>query len=196
MRNLETVRVFLRFMAVASMAGAFLCPAPASAVAVGDVSIEELAHGSDVVVRGMVRTLESRLVDEGRRVVTLVDVAVLEDYTGENEQMVQVLVPGGVYGDLVQTVSATPAFFEGEEVVLFLELYPSMTKAPLRRFSLRAMAVGAFFIEGDRALRRMCGLRPLVGERWRQTEACEKEEGISVERLEQHIREAIRRIER
>ncbi|MFW5878806.1 MAG: hypothetical protein ACOCVR_03220 [Myxococcota bacterium] len=132
----------------------------AIATVVGAWSVEELTAESDLVLRARVSGLESRLYDEGRRVATLVEMRVLETYKGEMMDAVEIVVPGGSHGEIVQVVQGAPGFTEEEEVVLFLEhAGPVRQSGMLRRFRLVSLGLGAFVLEEGMARRKTPRLR-------------------------------------
>ncbi len=155
-------------------------------------SIEALTEKAEVVFRGRVQDVEYRLVDEGRRVVTLLIVSVEDGFKGRDSGDVKVIVPGGRYGELVQRVAGMPTFYLDEEVVLFLERYPApRASTAAERFTLVSMGLGAFLVEGDKALRRADELR-VVRERPGSPEPLgEKDRRMSIAVLEDRIRAAI-----
>lgn len=98
--------------------------APASASAVLDRSVEEMAARSHAVVRGTVVRSEARWDASGRRIQTYTQVRVTESLKGGLSGVVVVRQPGGRVGDLEQLASGAAAFSPGEDVVLFLERAP------------------------------------------------------------------------
>jgi hypothetical protein len=97
-----------------------LCICLALGTTLIQASIEELAAGSDLVVRGTVAKTESSLTKDGSRIVTAVRVDVAETLKGAPARQVTVVTEGGEVGEIGQVVSGAPRFSEKEEVVLFL----------------------------------------------------------------------------
>ena len=93
---------------------------PAAASTFVETSVEETARSSDAVVHGTVLSATSRMTQDGRRVVTEVEIAVDGTWKGATEPVVRVIVPGGRVGRIAQIVDAAATFEEGEEVVVFL----------------------------------------------------------------------------
>jgi hypothetical protein len=110
----------LRSLAVAvAVALALGAPAPASAAVVRALDVAELCRASDVVARGVV--VGSRATWEGRRIVTLVEVRILESLKGEPGTSVVVSRPGGMIDGLAMGVPGAAKLTVGDEVVLFLQ---------------------------------------------------------------------------
>ncbi len=121
-----------------------LAAIPAAASTFVETSVEETARSSDAVVRGKVLSATSRLTQDGRRVVTEVEIAVDGTWKGAAEPVVRVVVPGGRVGRIAQLVDAAATFEEGEEVVVFLAR---------RGATWRVMghALGKYRVEGAQA---------------------------------------------
>jgi hypothetical protein len=141
---------------------AALAPAPAQATTFLETSVEELARGSEVVVRGRVLGRTSRW--HGGRIVTSVRVAVASAWKGAPGAELEVVVPGGRVGDLAQHVAGSPTFRADEEVVVF-----AARSAP-DTLEVTGLALGKFRVEGGVARPQLEGarveLRPLAaGER-------------------------------
>jgi hypothetical protein len=94
--------------------------APAAAATFVETSVEETARSSDAVVHGRVLSQASRRTEDGRRIVTEVEIAVESAWKGAPGSIVRVVVPGGRVGRIAQVVDAAAAFDDGEEVVVFL----------------------------------------------------------------------------
>ncbi len=121
-----------------------LLAGPALGAVVQAGSVEDLARGSDAVVRGRVDRREARWSGDGMRIVTDVEVAVSGVWKGDAPGRVVVTVPGGVADGLAQRVDAAPAFADREEVVLFL----------VRRgevWHVNGLALGKFRVQGAEA---------------------------------------------
>jgi hypothetical protein len=97
-----------------------LAAPPAAASTFVQTSVEETARSSDAVVHGRVLSATSRLTQDGRRVVTEVEIAVDRSWKGAAGSVVRVIVPGGRVGRIAQIVDAAATFEQGEEVVVFL----------------------------------------------------------------------------
>jgi hypothetical protein len=124
---------------------AFLAASPALGAEATALSVEGLTRTSDAVVRGQVRKMTSILSDDGRRIFTLVDVDVSSTWRGDRVASVQVIVPGGVVGDIGQRVDGAPTFAGGEEVVVFLN------RAEAGGYRVSGLAQGKFSVAGMNA---------------------------------------------
>lgn len=105
-----------RSLAVALLVSA----APAAAATFVATSVEQTARASDAVVRGTVMSKAARFTADGNGIVTEVEIAVASAWKGEPGSTVRVVVRGGEVGNLGMKVDASPAFQDGEEVVVFL----------------------------------------------------------------------------
>lgn len=114
---------------------------PASATTLLRVDLQQLSTRSDAVVHGTVRRVESRWSGDKRRILTDVEVEVIEPLKGQPGRTVLVTHPGGQIGEIGQKVSGLASFSPGEEVVLFLE-----RRGP-QAFRVTAMAQGKFRVE-------------------------------------------------
>jgi hypothetical protein len=94
---------------------------PARASSVIQAELPELTATADVIARGTVKKIESRWTTDHRRIVTDVEIEVLESLKGSPGTKVVVQQPGGVVGDIGQKVSGLASFEPNEEVVVFLE---------------------------------------------------------------------------
>lgn len=149
MRTLPRLAALLSLLSLATPARA------AQAVA---LSVEGLTRVSDAVVRGQVQAVSTTLSEDGRRVFTLVDVAVAATWRGEAARTVRVIVPGGVAGRIGQRVEGAPAFAAGEEVVVFLH------RAEAGGFRVAGLAQGKFRVAGPAATPDLAHLRVVASE--------------------------------
>lgn len=156
-----------------------LLAGPALATQAVSVSVEGLARASDAVVRGQVQAIASTVSPDGRRIFTLVDVAVAETWRGAPGRTVRVIVPGGVAGPIGQRVEGAPAFAEGEEVVVFLH------RAEAGGWRVAGLAQGKFSVAGPGAVPDLSHTRFLG----RQLAAGERAaEAMPVAELERRVR--------
>jgi hypothetical protein len=144
----------LRFIA----ALALLACAPALATTALFADLPELAARAELVIRGKVMSSESRWTDDGRRIVTDVQVEVAEVLKGAPRARLTVRQPGGQVGTLGQRVDGVAAFTVGEEVVLFLERRPDDS------FHLAGMAQGKLRVERTTDGRAAYAVPESVGE--------------------------------
>ncbi len=104
--------------------GVFVCiiaytSAPAAVVKLTD---KEMLEAAETVVAATVISQNAHWDSEHRNIVT--DVTVNVDYLIKgkvNGRQMTFTVSGGRVGDIIQEVSDTPIFFEGEQAVLFLQ---------------------------------------------------------------------------
>jgi hypothetical protein len=83
--------------------------------------LEQLSLGSERVVTGEVVDMESRYLIPGQAIYTFVTISVEEVVKGENVGKELILrVPGGTVGDVEMTVSHSPSFLVGEDVLVFV----------------------------------------------------------------------------
>jgi len=136
----------MTFSRVALAAAALAAAAPALAALSVPASVEELARGSDAVVRGRVMSLASHPSADGRRISTSVEVEATSVWRGTVPARVTVVVPGGTAGRVAQRVAGAPQFTVGEEVVVFLG---QMGKA--QAYRVTGLAQGKFAVEADQA---------------------------------------------
>jgi hypothetical protein len=167
-----------RLAALALLAWPLLAPA----AEVRGVSVEALARGSDLVVRGQVERRTARWSEDGRRIFTFVEVHPTSAWKGRATSPVTVLVPGGVVGRIGQRVDGAPAMEEGEEVVLFLK------QAEAATWRVQGLAQGKFRVDGFVARPDLSGTLvlsgppPVAGER--------RAEPMALEELERRVRGA------
>lgn len=129
-----------------AVAAAFLLAAlPAAGAQAVAVSVEELARASDVVLRGSVVSATPRRSEDRRRVLTWFAVRTAATLRGSAPALVQVVVPGGVEGDLGQRMDAAPTLAVGEDVIVFL------SRAGPEAFHVTGLAQGKFAVAGAAA---------------------------------------------
>jgi hypothetical protein len=125
----------------AAAALALLTARPVAATTLLETSVEELARGADLVVRGKV--LRTTAQWRGGRIVTEAEIAVASAWKGAAGERVAVVVPGGRVGDVAQQVSGSPSFAQDEEVVVFA------ARVGPRDLGVVGLALGKFRVEGD-----------------------------------------------
>jgi hypothetical protein len=160
---------------------ALLAASPALAAQAVSLSVEGLTRTSDTVVRGQVTHIASTLSPDGRRIFTLVDVAVARAWRGGDLKTVRVIVPGGVFGDLGQRVDGAPTFAEGEEVVVFLH------RAEAGGHRVAGLAQGKFSVVGAQARPDLSHTRFVASQVARGERAAE---AMPVAELEARVRSA------
>jgi hypothetical protein len=153
---------------------------PAMASVAVPVSVEDLARGSDAVVRGRVERVTARWTEDGKSIFTYVDVRPSNVWRGSTPTLVTVAVPGGVVGDFGQRVGGAPTFSEGEEVVLFL------SKLGESEFQVRGMAQGKFAVVKDEARPNLSSLAFVNGRALRAGER--RAEPMSIDELERRVK--------
>ncbi len=112
---------------------------PAGAAVAVPVSVEDLARGSDAVVRGRVARVTSRRI--GKRIFSFAEVDAAAVWRGSSPGHVTVITPGGVVGDVGQQVDGAASFGEGEEVVVFL------ARAEAGAFRVTGLRQGKFLLD-------------------------------------------------
>jgi hypothetical protein len=112
----------LRFIALA-LAAPLFCVPPTLATTMVDVPLDTLIQKADVVVRGRVERMGTRVVlgHAGLEPNTHVWLRVQEQLAGPTiEGLVHIWEPGGSYEGTETSVSGTPNYEVGEDVVVFL----------------------------------------------------------------------------
>ncbi len=100
--------------------GVLLCSQFVSAIQVIPLSIEDLSHRSDLIVRASVIAKECRL-DEKSRIITEVELRVSESWKGPiSSGPLKIIYGGGILGDRRVRVSGQVDFQIGEEIIGFL----------------------------------------------------------------------------
>ena len=100
-----------------SILGLLLC-SPAFAATLEQLSIEQMAQQSTIIVRGRVTGCGGEM--RGAVIYTRCGVAVTETWKGNPVSKVDFVVPGGRARGLSQTFSGAPKFNPNEQFVLFL----------------------------------------------------------------------------
>lgn len=131
-------------------AGALVAaPRPATPATFAATTVEQVARGSDAVVRGRVAAIASRATKDGR-IVTDVDVAVDEVWKGAPERTLRLVVPGGRLPGVAMRVDGAPRFQVGEDVVVFAH-----RRGP--GWNVSGLAAGKFHVEGGEARPALAG---------------------------------------
>ena len=121
--------------------------APALASSAIQMDVPALtAHATDVV-RGRIVSAVPGWTGDHRRIVTRVEVEVLETWKGTAAGRLTVVQPGGEVDGIGQRVSGVAELGPGEEVVLFLE-----RSGPLHR--VVGLAQGVYRVSGASAARQ------------------------------------------
>jgi hypothetical protein len=107
-----------------------------------EMDVADLTQRATDVVRARVTSTRSAWTEDGRRLVTFVEVQVLEPYKGVARGHLTLLQPGGELDGLGQHVSGVARLDAGEEVVLFLE-----RQGPVHR--LVGLAQGVFRVSRE-----------------------------------------------
>lgn len=130
--------------------GALLLAAIAHGTTLLALDVAGLTRGSGSVVRGTVKSIDTRWTRDGARIMTDTVLEVRETWKGAPRETVTVMQQGGVIGDVGQLVHGTIPFRVGDEVVLFLEPRGE-------RFLLTGMMQGAFRVDGNDARQALEG---------------------------------------
>jgi hypothetical protein len=95
----------------------------AHATTVNAPSFENLVGQSEYVVRGVVKSLTPEMQHSGanRRIITKVEVEVLEVISGTPPTPLVLIMPGGKIGDEEMVVDGVPQYSVGEEHVFFVK---------------------------------------------------------------------------
>lgn len=136
---------------------AFLLATALGALIRGPADVETLTAASDLVVHAQVVAQSSAYGVGGGQIFTTVVLRPIATWKGDPAGEVRVLIPGGVVGDLAQSVAGMAVFHEGEEVVVFLQ------RSPGNVFGMQGMSLGKFAVGAPaglpkRALRDRRGL--------------------------------------
>ena len=103
------------------LACAFAPPARASVVMT--LSFDELAAQATRVVLGNVESVQARWSADGKKIETVVEIAVdVEVSNASGGATVRVVQPGGTIGDVGLWVGGMPEFKQGERVLVFLRV--------------------------------------------------------------------------
>jgi len=100
-------------------------PSPAGATIMREMSIAELSALSAHVVRGTILGQVSRWSEDGKGILTYVDVVVQERVKGSRAlpDVIQIVQPGGELDGVRMAIVGGPVFREGEDLFLFLGEY-------------------------------------------------------------------------
>ena len=82
------------------------------------VEIEEITIKSHLVIKGIVSNKWSEFEEDGKSIITFIEFSVSETIKGSSKQIVSIVIPGGVVGDVGMGVSHTPQFYLGEKQFL------------------------------------------------------------------------------
>jgi hypothetical protein len=103
----------------------------------------ELAQSSEVVIRGQVQSVRSYWNDDHSRILTEINIDVVDQHKGRATGQVTVVQMGGVVDTVRMTVAGALSWKRGEDVLLFLE--PSLPG----RFRVAGFSQGKFKVERD-----------------------------------------------
>ena len=109
------------------------------------ISLEEKTKRASLIVIGTVRLTRSHWeeIDRGKRIFTFVQIDVEKYVKGAGQRLIEIKVPGGKVGKIIEEVPDTPHFVTGEKVVLFLK--PTF-------FRIVGWHQGKYTIEDDRVV--------------------------------------------
>lgn len=127
-------------------AGLAVAALPALATEIIQVSPQEIAKVSTLVVDGKVSGVRSYWNDDHSKIFTETTVAVGATHKGAGASTVRVVQIGGVVGNVRQTAYGALAWKRGEEVLLFLE--SAGTGAP-GAYQVTGFSQGRYDIERD-----------------------------------------------
>jgi hypothetical protein len=137
----------LAFKRRAALPLVLLVAASAQATTMLALDLDGLTASSEVVAQAKVRSVRSRWSADHARILTDVELEVVEAWKGAPARVVIATQPGGEVGGLGQHVEGLAQFTAGEEVVVFLE-------ARGDRFAVTGAQQGKFRLEraGDGSL--------------------------------------------
>lgn len=127
-------------------AGLVVAALPALATQIIQVSPQEIAKASTLVVDGKVSGVRSYWNDDHSKIFTETTVSVNATHKGANSSRVRVVQLGGVVGNVRQTAHGALAWKRDEEVLLFLE--PAGKSEP-GAFQITGFSQGKYEIERD-----------------------------------------------
>ena len=127
-------------------AGLVVVALPALATQIIQVSPQEIAKASTLVVDGKVSGSRCYWNADHSKIFTETTVDVNATHKGANASSVRVMTLGGVVGNVRQTAHGALAWKRGEEVLLFLE--PAGTTQP-GSFQVTGFSQGKYEIERD-----------------------------------------------
>lgn len=141
-------------------------------------TVEDLARGSDAVLRGRVASVTARWV--GGRIYTFAEVEAATVWRGSAPSRVTVITPGGVVGGLGQRTDGAAVFTAGEEIVAFL------VRAESGLFRVSGLAQGKFAVDGGMARPELSQTTFVSAPALRGAER--RSEPMQVEELERRVR--------
>ncbi len=118
--------------------------------------IAAVSEKASLVVSGKVLEAKARRVDAGRKIVTLVRLRVEHRFLPESpaapaaSDEIEVVLPGGVIGELGQIVGGVSLVQAGDGLLLFLRARPGLTSP--RRWELTRLGPSLWRVEGETAL--------------------------------------------
>jgi hypothetical protein len=133
-------REWKRCAAVLAMIAVSSVP-PARGTTLARMSLAQLASAAQIVAR--VRCTGGFSRRDAGSIWTFTDFTVEEIFKGAPGTQIEIRLPGGRDGHLVETVEGAPRFAAGDEAILFLE------RTSAGDWSISAWAAGTFRIEGD-----------------------------------------------
>lgn len=142
-------------------AGLVVVALPALATQIIQVSPQEIAKASTLVVDGKVSGVRSYWNSDHSKIFTETTVDVNATHKGANASLVRVLQLGGVVGNVRQTAHGALAWKRGEEVLLFLE--PAGKTQP-GAFQVTGFSQGKYEIERDAKTGRKFVRQAMPGE--------------------------------
>jgi hypothetical protein len=106
------------------------------------MDLPELSRHSDAIVHGKVVKSQARWTKSRRRIVTEIEIEIVESLKGtQSTRVVQIVQPGGEVDNIGQQVIGLASFEAGEEVVVFLQ------RTGPTGFAVAGMAQGKFKVE-------------------------------------------------
>jgi len=84
------------------------------------IELEELTRTSHSIIKGNVTNIFSSFDENGKDINTIIEFSVIENIKGSNSTSEQVIIPGGIVGNVGVLVTHTPKFYIGEEAIVFI----------------------------------------------------------------------------
>jgi hypothetical protein len=84
------------------------------------IELEELTRTSHSIIKGKVTNIFSSFDENGKDINTIVEFSVMKNIKGSNNISEQVIIPGGIVGNVGIVVTHTPKFYIGEEAIVFI----------------------------------------------------------------------------
>jgi hypothetical protein len=149
---MKPFRSLSRLSAVLAMAATLLAVAPLPATSAVLLTQKQLVQKSELVVRAVAESAESRWNDEGTAIMTRTTLRVTGAFKGKAPAKVTLEQLGGTVGDRTMVIEGDAHIVPGDEVVAFLK------RGQSEIVHLTALAQAAYFVKNGKARRDLAGL--------------------------------------